>query len=90
MVDIGWSGQRKRAAARELQDRIGAVFSAIVTGTNAKATWMNAKVDDWVITPRAGRPVELNALWYNALRIAAELCERFGQPAESFLAVCVL
>jgi predicted glycogen debranching enzyme len=46
-------------------------------------SWMNAKVDDWVITPRAGRPVELNALWYNALRIAAELCERFGQPAES-------
>src|SRR5204862_58407 len=36
-------------------------------------TWMNAKIGDWVITPRAGRPVELNALWHNALRIAAEL-----------------
>jgi predicted glycogen debranching enzyme len=49
-------------------------------------TWMNAKIADWVITPRAGRPVELNALWYNALRIAAELSERFGQRdvAEEF------
>src|SRR5262249_40078641 len=43
-------------------------------------SWMNARVDDWVITPRTGRPVELNALWYNALCIAAELCERFGKP----------
>jgi len=42
-------------------------------------SWMDAKVGDWVITPRVGRPVELNALWYNAVRIAAELCERFGR-----------
>jgi len=32
-------------------------------------TWMDAKVDDWVVTPRIGKPVEINALWYNALRI---------------------
>src|SRR5690606_6396167 len=31
-------------------------------------TWMDAKVDDWVVTPRRGKPVEINALWYNALR----------------------
>jgi predicted glycogen debranching enzyme len=30
-------------------------------------TWMDAKVDDWVVTPRRGKAVELNALWYNAL-----------------------
>jgi glycogen debranching enzyme len=36
-------------------------------------SWMDAKVGDWVITPRVGRPVELNALWYNAVKIAAEL-----------------
>ena len=30
-------------------------------------TWMDAKVDDWVVTPRRGKPVEINALWYNAL-----------------------
>ena len=32
-------------------------------------TWMDAKVDDWVVTPRMGKPVEINALWYNALRL---------------------
>ena len=32
-------------------------------------TWMDAKVDDWVVTPRSGKAVEINALWYNALRL---------------------
>ncbi|MFM9840885.1 MAG: amylo-alpha-1,6-glucosidase [Cyclobacteriaceae bacterium] len=32
-------------------------------------TWMDAKVGDWVVTPRKGKPVEINALWYNALSI---------------------
>jgi predicted glycogen debranching enzyme len=36
-------------------------------------TWMDAKVDDWVVTPRIGKPVEINALWYNALRVLAHL-----------------
>ena len=43
-------------------------------------TWMDAKIGDWVITPRGGRPSSLNALWYNALCTAADLCQRFGQP----------
>ena len=34
-------------------------------------TWMDAKVGDWVVTPRIGKPVEVQALWLNALRIAA-------------------
>jgi predicted glycogen debranching enzyme len=46
-------------------------------------TWMNAKIGDWVITPRAGRPVELNALWYNAVRIAQTLCQRAGDHRRS-------
>ncbi len=33
-------------------------------------TWMDAKVGDWVVTPRRGKAVEINALWYNALRLA--------------------
>lgn len=45
----------------------------------AATTWMDAKVGDWVITPRQGRPVEINALWYNAVSIAAELVTRFGR-----------
>jgi predicted glycogen debranching enzyme len=46
-------------------------------------TWMDAKVGEWVITPRQGRPVCINALWYNALCITAELCRRFGQLPRS-------
>jgi predicted glycogen debranching enzyme len=36
-------------------------------------TWMDAMVDNWVVTPRAGKPVEINALWYNALRVMEKL-----------------
>jgi predicted glycogen debranching enzyme len=35
-------------------------------------TWMDAKIGDWVVTPRRGKAVEINALWYNALRLTAE------------------
>lgn len=41
-------------------------------------TWMDAKLGDWVVTPREGYPVEINALWYNALRFLAEFCEESG------------
>ena len=41
-------------------------------------TWMDAKVGDWVVTPRQGKPVEIQALWYNALCILAELRKRAG------------
>ena len=37
--------------------------------TGYQLTWMDAKVDDWVVTPRRGKAVEINALWYNALRL---------------------
>jgi predicted glycogen debranching enzyme len=48
-------------------------------------TWMDAKIGDWVVTPRTGKPVEVQALWYNALRVAGfdELAER---AKASFLA----
>jgi predicted glycogen debranching enzyme len=42
-------------------------------------TWMNAQADGWVVTPRGGKAVEVNALWYNAIRIAADLSERIGR-----------
>jgi predicted glycogen debranching enzyme len=44
-------------------------------------TWMDAKVGDWVVTPRVGKPVEVNALWYNALCIMAEFAVMLGHPA---------
>jgi predicted glycogen debranching enzyme len=44
-------------------------------------TWMDAKVDDWVVTPRRGKPVEINALWYNALCLLAGWLREEGDPA---------
>jgi predicted glycogen debranching enzyme len=41
-------------------------------------TWMDAKVDDWVVTPRRGKAVEINALWYNALRLMAGWADQLG------------
>jgi predicted glycogen debranching enzyme len=47
-------------------------------------TWMDAKVGDWVVTPRIGKPVEINALWYNALCIMASFAEALGRPADLY------
>ncbi|MFL6332489.1 MAG: amylo-alpha-1,6-glucosidase [Pyrinomonadaceae bacterium] len=44
----------------------------------AQLTWMDAKVGDHVITPRRGKPVEIQALWYNALRVSERLAREFG------------
>ena len=44
-------------------------------------TWMDAKVDDWVVTPRRGKPVEINALWFNALMLLAGWLRDDGDPA---------
>jgi len=46
-------------------------------------TWMDAKVDGWVVTPRRGKPVEINALFYNALRILQRFLEEEEQHADS-------
>ncbi len=59
-------------------------------------TWMDAKVGDWVVTPRRGKAVEINALWYNALRLTQrwvgeeggaevdEFCQAAQRARESF------
>jgi predicted glycogen debranching enzyme len=41
-------------------------------------TWMGAKVGDWVVTPHRGRPVEIQALWYNALCVLEDVAQRLG------------
>jgi predicted glycogen debranching enzyme len=46
-------------------------------------TWMDAKVGDWVVTPRMGKPVEIQALWYNALKIFSGLLELNGQADDA-------
>ncbi len=47
--------------------------------TGVQLTWMDAIAGDWVVTPRIGKPVEINALWYNALRIMADFANRMGE-----------
>lgn len=47
-------------------------------------TWMDAKVGDWVVTPRIGKPVEVNALWYNALRIMAQFARQLGEDTAPY------
>jgi 4-alpha-glucanotransferase len=45
-------------------------------------TWMDARVGDWVVTPRAGKPVEINALWFNALETMAQFADALKLTAE--------
>ncbi len=46
-------------------------------------TWMDAKIGELVITPRTGKPVEIQALWFNALNVMADIAERFGDHKDS-------
>ena len=46
-------------------------------------TWMDARIGKWVVTPRMGKPVEIQALWYNTLKIFAELLRLNNQPKDA-------
>jgi predicted glycogen debranching enzyme len=50
----------------------------------AQLTWMDAKIDDWVVTPRSGKPVEINALWINALESLAGFARVLRAPKEDY------
>lgn len=47
-------------------------------------TWMDAKVGDWVVTPRHGKPIEVNGLWINTLRVMEWLAEKLGKAHGPF------
>lgn len=47
--------------------------------TGYQLTWMDVKIGDWVVTPRIGKPIEINALWFNALQIMAEFSRLLHQ-----------
>ena len=53
-------------------------------GPGAQLTWMDAKIGDWVVTPRTGKPVEINALWINALETMAKIASLFGSSVEKY------
>jgi glycogen debranching enzyme len=56
------------------------VDGLIVAGqTGVQLTWMDAKIGDWVVTPRTGKPIEIQALWYNALRIMEQIGNRIEE-----------
>ena len=59
-------------------DKDGLLYSG---EPGVQLTWMDAKVGDWVVTPRTGKAVEIQALWYNALRVMEDLAEKFGDKA---------
>ncbi|WP_017661191.1 amylo-alpha-1,6-glucosidase [Baaleninema simplex] len=51
---------------------------------DVQLTWMDAEVDDWVVTPRQGKAVEVNALWYNALRAMVEFARVSDKPTREY------
>ncbi len=57
--------------------------SLLTTGAPGYAlTWMDAKVEDWVVTPRRGKPVEIQALWYNAIRLMGRWAEDLRERSD--------
>ena len=71
--------------SRELVTASGSIATACCNAVNpaCNSPVMDAKVGDWVVTPRHGKPVEIHALWYNALRVTEDLAQRFGSGPES-------
>ena len=53
-------------------------------GPGIQLTWMDAKIGDWVVTPRTGKPVEINALWINALETMAQFARLQNKSEESY------
>jgi predicted glycogen debranching enzyme len=75
---IGWHERGTRYGIRLDADGL-----LLAGEPGVQLTWMDAKVDDWVVTPRHGKPVEIQALWYNALRTMEDLGHRFGDEANA-------
>ena len=72
---VRWHRQGTRYGIKE--DPSDSLLRAGETGV--QLTWMDAKIGDWVVTPRIGKPVEINALWYNAIRAMGWFAKRIGK-----------
>ena len=55
--------------------------------SGVQVTWMDAKIGDWVVTPRIGKPVEINALWFNALTAMVEFARQLGADETAYRAL---
>jgi len=53
-------------------------------GPGVQLTWMDAKIGDWVVTPRTGKPVEINALWINALETMTGFARMLAKTSEAY------
>jgi len=53
-------------------------------GSGVQLTWMDAKIGDWVVTPRTGKPIEINALWINALESMLQFARALNLPGENY------
>lgn len=62
----------------------------VASAPGVQLTWMDAKLGDWVVTPRMGKPVEIAALWYNALERMATMATRIGKPSDIYAALAKL
>lgn len=62
-------------------DAFDKLLSAGIAGV--QLTWMDAKIGDYVVTPRIGKPVEISALWYNALEITSRWAATLGEKASA-------
>lgn len=70
---------------------IGMDADSLITAGDqtTQLTWMDAKAGSWVVTPRHGKAVEINALWYNALEIMSGLSEAFGEDNSRYAITAV-
>jgi predicted glycogen debranching enzyme len=78
MIDAHLAGTRYQIHVDQADGLLYAGESGV------QLTWMDAKIGDWVVTPRIGKPVEINALWFNALETMASLAPVLKQSAEPF------
>lgn len=77
---IAWHARGTRYGIR-LDEGDGLLFAG---EPGVQVTWMDAKIGDWVVTPRIGKPVEINALWYNALCAMADFADQLGRPSGDY------
>jgi len=82
---VAWPAVKNILAAyrRGTRNNIHMDRDGLITGglPDVQLTWMDAKVDEWVVTPRQGKPVEIQALWLRALEVGESMAQRFGEPA---------
>ena len=78
MIDAHMAGTRYNIHA----DSADGLLYAGAPGV--QVTWMDAKIGDWVVTPRTGKPVEINALWINALETMAGFARLLAKPGDTY------